>query len=115
MFGMSDGRFLTDYRPRCVVDAKIMKDNGISNNTSYRAFLQHNATQLLQQQYQRDVQYSQEAALPCSCADCTRIQMESPAFAPATPLGNGALLPPPQANISDVIMGWLRRLFGAHH
>ena len=118
MFGMDDGRFLTDYRPRCVVDAKIMKDNGIRDNTSYRTFLQHNATQLLNQQYERDLRYAQEGAMPCSCSDCTRLQAAAPQMGYRS---NGNLLQatslPASSYGSSVFvqtaMSWLRTLFGA--
>jgi len=45
---MSDGRFVTDYRPNCVFYDTTMVQNGIRNNYDMRLWLQHNAIRLQQ-------------------------------------------------------------------
>jgi hypothetical protein len=39
---------LTDYTPACAIDAKIMKDNNITDPNEYRMFLQRNATKIME-------------------------------------------------------------------
>jgi len=72
MLGMDDGRFLTDYRPSCMADAQLMKDNHITSNSAFRNFLQNNAVSLMEQQMQTDIDESKQALqlLPCACSDC---------------------------------------------
>lgn len=43
---MSDGRFVTDYRPSCYVNDLILKQNGINNSYDYKHFLMNNASKL---------------------------------------------------------------------
>jgi hypothetical protein len=45
---MEDGRFFTDYRPRCVVDSTIRSQNNIQNNFDYRMFLINNGEKMIQ-------------------------------------------------------------------
>ena len=44
----SDSRTFTDYNPTCLINQKIMKDNNITNQNEYRAFLQKNALKIMQ-------------------------------------------------------------------
>lgn len=44
---MSDGRHFTDYRPSCLTDNLIRFKNQIFSNSEYRAFLSHNAKDLM--------------------------------------------------------------------
>jgi hypothetical protein len=44
---MEDGRFFTDYRPRCVVDSSIRSQNNINNNFDYRMFLVNNGEKMI--------------------------------------------------------------------
>lgn len=44
----SDSRTFTDYSPPCLINQKIMKDNNITNQNEYRAFLQKNALKIMQ-------------------------------------------------------------------
>lgn len=41
--GMQDGRCFTSYLPNCQLNENIMTRNNISNNISYKDFLQSNA------------------------------------------------------------------------
>jgi len=41
--GMQDGRCFTSYLPNCQLNENIMSLNNISNNISYKDFLQSNA------------------------------------------------------------------------
>lgn len=43
---MSDGRQFTDYRQNCYINDMIRKQNQISNNYDYKAFLTTNAIKL---------------------------------------------------------------------
>jgi hypothetical protein len=45
---MEDGRFFTDYRPRCVVDSTIRSQNNIQNNFDYRMFLINNGEKMIE-------------------------------------------------------------------
>tara|TARA_B100000795_G_C22799151_1_gene440897 strand:- start:456 stop:830 length:375 start_codon:yes stop_codon:yes gene_type:complete len=67
---MSDGRSMTDYRPKCMVNYEIL--NNLTNNnitkSSYesRMYLQHNAEKIIEQQRQ----FSINNLTPC--APCKR-------------------------------------------
>jgi hypothetical protein len=65
---MSDGRYATDYRPSCVVNSLIMKQNGLSNSHQERMFLQHNAEQL-QALNIRNFNYKAAGGKPCFHVD----------------------------------------------
>jgi len=44
---MNDARSLVGgYTPAAVINAKIIRDNGIENNTQYREFMTNNAIQI---------------------------------------------------------------------
>lgn len=39
---------ITDYRPSCSIDQKIMQDNGIKTQAEYRLFIQRNGVKLME-------------------------------------------------------------------
>jgi hypothetical protein len=45
--GTSDA--ITEYRPSCSIDEKIMKDNNLKTQSEYRAFIQKNGIKLMEQ------------------------------------------------------------------
>ena len=46
---MSDARTFTDYRPSCVIDQNILKDNNIRSSYEYRQFLMKNASKFMKE------------------------------------------------------------------
>lgn len=60
---MSDGRFVTDYRPREFVHQLMLKQNGLCSSTDLKLFLQNNAKQL--QQINRQFYECQNKSGPC--------------------------------------------------
>jgi len=44
---MSDGQYVTDYRPSCDVHDLIIKQNNLPNSYEYRQFMIHNANNLM--------------------------------------------------------------------
>jgi len=44
----ASGRQFTDYNPSCELNRAIQRKNNITNSHEYRAFLQKNADQLMQ-------------------------------------------------------------------
>ena len=65
-FKMSDGRYFTDYRPKSHTNAELfekLQDNNIINSSSdSRFYLQHNAEQIMKDNYQKAI----DSILPCS-------------------------------------------------
>lgn len=45
---MSDGRFVTDYRPSCEVHSSIRYHNGLTDSNQYRQFMMHNAEKMME-------------------------------------------------------------------
>lgn len=46
---MADGRTFTDYRPNCMVDQGILKNNNIKSSYEYRQFLIKNASTFMRE------------------------------------------------------------------
>lgn len=67
---MSDGRAFTDYRPRCVVNAELLKSletkNAVQSSYESRMYLQKNAEKFMEEQRLKAV----ERLSPC--APCVR-------------------------------------------
>lgn len=45
---MADGRHFTDYRPNCLVNGMLIKNNSINTNRQYQKFLVNNAQKLME-------------------------------------------------------------------
>ena len=52
---MADGRTFTDYRPSCVIDQGILKNNNIRSSYEYRQFLIKNASTFMREN--NDINY----------------------------------------------------------
>jgi len=67
---MSDGRSFTDYRPRCVVNAELLKSleskNMVQSSYESRMYLQKNAEKFMEEQRLKAI----ERLAPC--APCAR-------------------------------------------
>jgi len=62
---MSDGRFFTDYRPRCIINSdlneSIVKNNMINSSYESRMYLQNNADTVIAEQKIK----AYETMVPC--------------------------------------------------
>lgn len=75
---MSDGRFMTDYRPHTVVEEQIKRANGIIRDDDVRLFLQGNAGRICDREwdYLRNTQ-------SCHSGECVHkypLMMQPPWF-----------------------------------
>ena len=61
---MSDSRLYTNYQNACDINKSIRRDNGITNNYSYRKYLQKNALQIIGN--------NTDSALKCSNKPCSK-------------------------------------------
>lgn len=60
---MSDGRFVTDYRPNCFVHEMIMKQNGVRNSYDFKQLLTNRAVEL--QKINRDYYEAKNSCQSC--------------------------------------------------
>ena len=76
---MSDGRSMTDYRPKCIVNYELMNtitdNNLVKSSFESRLYLQQNADEIMKNEMQKSI----NNLVPC--VTCEK------------PLGNGTLLP----------------------
>lgn len=61
---MSDGRTFTDYRPNCLVDQSILKENKINSSYEYRQFLMKNASKFIEEN--SDLNYKKNSCETCN-------------------------------------------------
>jgi hypothetical protein len=54
--GMSDGRAFTDYTSSCQMNNSIQSKNNIKDDSSYREFLQKNASEIMQMKQKQQPQ-----------------------------------------------------------
>lgn len=47
--GMSDGRVFTNYHANCQVNNEVQKTTGSTTNVDYKAYIQANAQQIMDQ------------------------------------------------------------------
>ena len=66
---MSDGKLFTSYKNACDVNKDIRKSNGITNNYSYRKYLQKNALQIMGS--------NTNSAMMCSNKPCSKASSEN--------------------------------------
>jgi hypothetical protein len=64
----ASGRSFTDYTPSCVLNDKIKKQAGISDNYSYKLYIQRNADKLMQ----ADRSKASQVSIMCSCLKCKK-------------------------------------------
>ena len=65
---MADGRAMTDYRPRCVINAEILQNVGnnkmVQSSYESRMYLQRNADKVMEQERQKAIDRLRPCA-PC--------------------------------------------------
>jgi hypothetical protein len=65
---MSDGRFLTDYRPNCIVNQELHESLAKKNitNSSYesRMYIQNRGTEIIEEQYNKNYEKLAQST-PC--------------------------------------------------
>ena len=61
---MSDSRLYTNYQNACDINKDIRRENGITNNYSYRKYLQNNALQIMGS--------NTNSAMKCSNKPCAK-------------------------------------------
>ena len=61
---MADGRTFTDYRPSCVIDQGILKNNNIRSSYEYRQFLIKNASTFMREN--NDINYKKNGCETCN-------------------------------------------------
>lgn len=65
---MSDGRFLTDYRPKCIVNQELndslVKQNIKNSSYDSRMYIQNNGIEMIEEQYKKTYEKSANCA-PC--------------------------------------------------
>ena len=61
---MADARTFTDYRPSCVIDQGILKNNQIRSSYEYRQFLIQNASTFMQEN--NDMNYNKNGCETCN-------------------------------------------------
>ena len=66
---MSEGRLFTSYKNACDVNKNIRKTNGITNNYTYRKYLQKNALQIMGS--------NTNSAMKCSNKPCAKASSEN--------------------------------------
>lgn len=66
------GRFATSYESDCVSVQKMKKEYNITDNYSYRIFLQQNASKLME--IERKKLSDKLALRKCNCASCLLTQ-----------------------------------------
>lgn len=66
---MSDGRFGTSYVPECIINEQLKEKAGITDNYSYRLYLQKNAKKIMEYNA-KNVQSSSKI---CDCPRCVLI------------------------------------------
>jgi hypothetical protein len=69
-FVAEDGRAFTDYSPSCTINNKIKKSNNIKNSLEYRKFLQQNAKEIMEVNFQYSVKTTKEV---CNCTECIEL------------------------------------------
>lgn len=62
------GRAFTDYTPSCVLNNKIKKEANVSDNYSYRMYIQRNADKIMQ----ADRSKASQVSIMCSCLKCKK-------------------------------------------
>lgn len=50
---MYDSRTFTDWRPRCNIEEQMKKQSGVKNEDQYRHYLEHNATNIINNEYNK--------------------------------------------------------------